>query len=72
MFEKGTPVATRKGTFHLGDILKAKIYQHTRNGGTELETYEGELVYHVSEARFLILDPKLKLSYTLSCSISSY
>ncbi len=69
MFEKGTPVPTRKGTFHLGDTLKGKIYQHTRNGGTELEIYEGELIYHVDEARFLILDPKKQLSYTLNFAI---
>jgi hypothetical protein len=27
MFEKGTPVATRFGTLHLGDTIKARLYE---------------------------------------------
>jgi hypothetical protein len=65
---KGTPVPTDKGLFHVGDIIKARLYEHGRGGGTAIEEYEGELVYHQHECRFLIRDNETGLSYTLTFS----
>jgi hypothetical protein len=64
--EKGTPVETRYEVYHLGDILKARLYEHTRDGGSKIDEYEGELVYCAEHARFLIHDLEKGHSYTLS------
>lgn len=63
--EKGTKVPTRMGTFHLGDVIKVKLYERTERGGTKLTEYVGELVYYQQESRFLIKDPIIGLSYNL-------
>jgi hypothetical protein len=65
---KGTPVPTKKGVFHVGDIVKARLYEYSRGGGTAIEPYEGELVYHQHECRFLIRDLEKGLSYTFTIS----
>ena len=60
--EKGMEVNARFGILHLGDIIKVKLYE---KAGKVQKWYEGELVYHSNEARFLIKDPKIGLSYNL-------
>ena len=49
--KKGLEIKTRFGVIHLGDIVKAKMYERTNTNGTELSTYEGEVIYYEKEAR---------------------
>lgn len=63
--KKGTPVPTRFGTVHVGDIIEARLYEKTESGGTAINTNEGEVVYYEQESRFLIRCEK-GLSYNLN------
>jgi hypothetical protein len=57
--EKGTPVETRYGIFHVGDILKARLYDDTGDrGGSAIHEWVGELLYYADEAKFVIKDPE--------------
>jgi hypothetical protein len=55
--DKGTPFPSKFGILYVGDTIKVKLYENTHSGGTKLTEYTGELVYHSSESRFLIIDP---------------
>ena len=64
--KKGTEVKVRYGILHIGDIIKVKLYE---KGGKVQKWYEGELVYHSNEARFLVKELKIGLSYNLEMAI---
>lgn len=65
--KKGTPVPTRMGIIHVGDLVEVVLYENSApGGGTKLETYTGELEYHQQEFRFLVRDAKKGLLYNLN------
>jgi len=64
--KKGTPVPTRFGTLHVGDVVRVRLYEKAPQGGTAINTREGTLVYHENEARFLLYSEEEGLSYNLN------
>ena len=65
--KKGTPVPTRFGiTLHVGDVVRAKFYTNTENGGTACPEHEGTLEFYPEEGVFLLRSTKNHLLITFN------
>lgn len=59
---KGMVVPLRFGNFHVGDIIRGKVYV---NNGRSQDWIEGEIVYETDYARFVLKGQDGQLSYGL-------